>query len=253
MDYQLKHSMIQVQHFMQDVLRELISSNPGRTSPWAKLDPESPELQHLPTVSFVKLFLKRHNLVYRRSMALSLRRAMQSPEDLAKWQQLMEDALFSDPELAAAMQDPSRVFNMDEKPITPGTPHPRVLAPRGYQGPIQTNSGDSRTHVTEAFTVSADGEYVGIRLVYKGKKNRYSQTCDIPEDGVAGKWNVSVSKHGYVTREVMKDIVKDLDKHLTDKAIQRPVILFLDGYAGHLGPDITELCRELDIRLRLFM
>ena len=186
-------------------------------------------------------------------MPLSLRRAMQSPEDLAKWQQLTEEALFSDPELAAAMQDPSRVFNMDEKPITPGTPHPRVLAPRGYHGPIQTNSGDSRTHVTGAFTVSADGEYVGIRLVYKGKKNRYSQTRDIPEDGVAGKWNVSVSKHGYVTREVMKDVILDLDKHLTEKAIQRPVLLFLDGYAGHLGPEISELCIEKDIRLRLFM
>ena len=246
----LMHSTMQVQHFMQDTLIALIASNPTRTSPWAEAVEE--HLRHLPTENFVRHFLKRKGLVYRRSMPLSLRRAMQDPEDLAEWSRLTEEALFSDPDLAEAMRDPARVFNMDEKPLTAGTDHPRVLAPRGYRGPIQTKSGDSRIHVTGAFTVSADGLYVGVRLVYKGLRSRVKQTSDIPESGVAGKWQVSVTPNGYVTCEAFKDVVRDLDRHLTDKQIQRPVILFVDGFAGHLSPEISELCRELDIRLRLF-
>ena len=243
---------MQVQHLIQDLLIELIASNPSRTSPWANLDPETPELHHLPTVGYVKHFLKRHNLVYRRSMPLTNRRQMQDPKDLEEWSQLTDEALFSDPDLAAAMEDPSRVFNMDEKPLTAGSDHPRVLAPRGHRGPIQTSSGDSRLHLTGAFTVSADGEYVGVCLVFSGKKNRTKQISDIPDTGVAGKWKCSMSKNGYVTCEVFKDVIRDLDEHLTDKNIQRPVLLFMDGYAGHLSPDIVELCRGFDIRLRLF-
>ena len=235
---------------MQDLLLAIIASNPTRTSPWA--DAEEEHLQHLPTENFVRYFLKRKGLVYRRSMPLSLRRAMQDPEDLAEWSRLTEEALFGDPDLAEAMRDASRVFNMDEKPLTAGTDHPRVLAPRGYRGPVQTSGGDSRVHVTGAFTVSADGLYVGVRLVYRGYRSRAKQTSDIPTTGVAGKWQVSVTKHGYVTCEVFKEVVRDLDKHLTDKNIKRPVILFVDGFAGHLSPEISELCRELDIRLRLF-
>ena len=230
----------------------MIASNPARSSPWAEVGPDEEHLRHLPTESYVRYFLKRKGLVYRRSMALSLRRSMQDPEDLAEWSKLTEEALFGDPATAEAMRDPSRVFNMDEKPLTAGTEHPRVLAPRGYRGPIQTSSGDSRLHVTGAFTVSADGLYVGVRLVFRGERSRAKQTRDIPDTGVAGKWGISVTKKGYVTCAVFMDIIRDLDKHLTDKNVKRPVILFVDGFAGHLSPEIAALCRDLDIRLRLF-
>ena len=202
---------------MQDSLIAMIASNPARTSPWAEVEPGEEHLRHLPTENYVRYFLKRKGLVYRRSMPLSLRRAMQDPEDLAEWSKLTEEALFGDPVTAEAMRDPSRVFNMDEKPLTAGTAHPRVLALRGYRGPIQTKSGDSRLHVTGAFTVSADGQYVGLRLVYKGERSRAKQTSDIPDTGIAGKWGVSVAKNGYVTCEVFMEILRDLDKHLTDK------------------------------------
>ena len=138
-------------------------------------------------------------------------------------------------------------MRMTSPPLTP-----RVLAPRGYRGPIQTKSGDSRLHVTGAFTVSADGLYVGLRLVFKGERSREKQTEGIPDTGIAGKWGISVAKKGYVTCEVFKEILRDLDKHLTEKNIPRPVILFMDGYAGHLSPEIRELALELNIRLWLF-
>ena len=100
--------------------------------------------------------------------------------------------------------------------------------------------------------VSADGKYVGIRLVYKGLRGRQKQLRDLPTDGVAGQWQCSVSESGYVTRAVFLDVLKDLDRHLTEKGIKRPVVLFIDGYAGHLGPAISDYCKEHGIVLRLF-
>ena len=130
--------------------------------------------------------------------------------------------------------------------------HQRVLAPRGYDRPVYNKGGDSRLNITASVMVSADAKFVGIRLVYKGERGRQKQLQDLPKDGVAGQWQCSVSKSGYVTREVFLEILKDLDRHLTEKGIKRPVILFIDGYAGHLGPSISDFCKEHGIQLRLF-
>ena len=40
---------------------------------------------------------------------------------------------------------------------------------------------------------------------------------------------MSVSSKGFVTRELHLEVLKDLDKHLADKQISRPVWLFMDG------------------------
>ena len=79
--------------------------------------------------------------------------------------------------------------------------HQRVLAPRGYDGPVYNKGGDSRLNITASVMVSADAKFVGIRLVYKGERGRQKQLQDLPKDGVAGQWQCSVSKSGYVTRD----------------------------------------------------
>ena len=96
---------------MKEILLEVMKANPDRTSPWATLDPEKPHLQHLPTDKFVRTFLARHNLVYRRSMPLNQGRAILTVQDLREWQNSTETALFSDPVLAEVMKDPRRIFN----------------------------------------------------------------------------------------------------------------------------------------------
>ena len=87
--------------------------------------------------------------------------------------------------------------------------HQRVLAPRGYDGPVYNKGGDSRLNITASVMVSADAKYVGIRLVYKGERGRQKQLQDIPTDGVAGKWQCSVSKSGYVTRDASRIFNQD--------------------------------------------
>ena len=232
---------------MKDILVACMKANPARTNPWATLDPQNPHLQHLPTDKFVRTFLARHNLVYRRSMPLNQGRAILTVADLREWQELTERALMDDPVLAEVMKDPRRIFNQDETPLCPGVEHQRVLTPKGWTGPVYNKGGDSRLHITSSVTVSADGEYVGVRLVYKGTRNRCQQIKKIPKTGVTGEWRCSVAPKGYVNREVYLDILGDLVERIQEKNIPTPVVL----YNGHLSPDISDYCTENGIILRL--
>ena len=102
------------------------------------------------------------------------------------------------------------------------------------------HGGDSRKHITYSVTVSTDGEYVGVRLVYTGKRNRYQHIRDIPETGITGRWRCSVAPKGYVNRDVYLEVLGDLVEHIEEKNIPKPVILFIDGYGGHLSPEISD-------------
>ena len=106
-------------------------------------------------------------------MPLNHGRAILTVDDLVEWQNLMEKSLFEDPELAEAMQDPRRVYNQDETALSPGVDHQRVLSPKGWDGPVYNAGGDNHIHVTASVMVSASGDFTSVRLVYKGKRNRF--------------------------------------------------------------------------------
>ena len=236
---------------MKEILLEMIKVNPMRTTRWAELDPENPHLQHLPTDRYVRIFMARHKLVMRRSMPLNQGRAILTVQDLREWQNSTETALFSDPVTAEIMNDPSRVFNQDETPLCPGVEHQRVLTEKGWTGPVYNQGGDSRLHITCSVTASADGEYVGVRLVYKGVRNRFQNIRDIPDTGITGRWRCSVAPNGYANRDVYLEVLGDLVEHIREKNVSTPVLLFIDGYGGHLSPEISDFATENGIIMRL--
>ena len=80
-------------------------------------------------------------------------------------------------------------------------------------------------------------------------KKKLTEIC---QGGVTGDWKFSVSENGYVNRDVMLDIIRDLDEHCTKHAVQRPVVLFLDGFRGHFSMQISALCREKQIQPWVF-
>ena len=50
----------------------------------------------------------------------------------------------------------------------------------------------------------------------------YEKSCDPlwSKDGVTGKWQSSVTKSGFVTRDTMLDILADLVAHVQENQIQ---------------------------------
>ena len=98
--------LYQVQDLIQELLMGVVDANPERYVPWG----DNPDSPYRPSECWVRRFLKRHNLKYRSSMHINNARAHVTREEVELW---FEDVrqILSDPELAEAMADPSRVFN----------------------------------------------------------------------------------------------------------------------------------------------
>ena len=232
---------------IQELATALCSSNPNREFPstWEELFP--PE-------TFVRKFIIRNNLVMRRTMPLTLARAVLTVVDLKKWFDDLYKGFVSNPAFAECFKDARRIYNQDETPITSGNEHQRVLAERGQKGPAYNIGGSSREHTTASVLVGADGSVPAIRIVWSGKRfsqNERDLMENIPSDGVTGKFQFSKTVSGYVTRDTFLEILSDLDNFLTIKNNPRPVILVIDGYKGHLGLAIAEYCDQHGIQLVL--
>ena len=61
-----------------------------------------------------------------------------------------------------------------------------------------------------------------------------------------------MSEKGYITRSLYVEVLRDLDKYLTEKGIPRPVILFIDGANPHISLEAAAFCKEKLIQPWLF-
>ena len=112
----------------------------------------------------------------------------------------------------------------------------KVLARKGTKGPMYKASGSTHETITCSVIISAAGECAAVRLVYKGERDVHRGKLDqlgIPKDGITGEWLTSVSEKGWVNRSNFKEILSDLDRHCTKNDVARPIVCFIDGYAGH--------------------
>ena len=106
-------------HQLCSTIQELIGMlrvvNPDRQFS-TKWDPEE---------SYVWRFMKRHKLVFWRTMALSTARAMLTPVDPDNWYSDVNKKFFTNPKFSACFKDDKRIYNQDETPLTSGNEHLR--------------------------------------------------------------------------------------------------------------------------------
>ena len=140
----------------------------------------------------------------------------------------------------------------DETAINCGTGKSKVYAPIGHKAPPQKKSLNSKENVTGSFTVNAAGDLADVTLVYDTKRNYATNKLrSLPKDGISGEWHMEHSENGWMDREVFLQILKNLDKWLTDHDVARPVILFIDGHTSHYGIAICDFADQAGIKLWL--
>ena len=236
---------LQLQSLVQESLIAMKMANPDRITGYESTG-------QWPDRSFVRRMVERNNLSLRRTGEISKGRQILTVSDLRSWQKDTQEFMSRTPELLAALQDPSRVFNMDETSVQIGSSGHRVLAEKNTKVLYSISSG-SRDHITASYMVSANGSIVPPRLVFKGVRNvAQTHLKNLPKDGKSGDWQMSVSPKGFVTREIHMEILHDLDKFLVTNEINRPVILFLDGASPHISLDALKFCKEKNIQPWLF-
>ena len=206
----------------------------------------------MPNMSFVRRFAARNLLKMRVSSEISKGRQVLSRADIMLWQTDTEGFLFGRDDLREAMCDPRRVWNQDETAVELGSESQHVLAPVNSKVVYSVSSG-SREHITASYLVSASGEMVPPRLVYKGVRNIAQEKLkNLDKSGKSGSWGFSVSEKGYITRELFVKVLLDLDRYLSANKIARPVIMFIDGASPHISLEAAQICRRLKIQPWLF-
>ena len=148
----------QLSLIIQELANALKASNPDREFP-------SSWESNFPHKSYVRRFIKRNNLVLRRTMPLSRARAMLTYSDLDNWYTDISGRFVNNPRFADCFTDPRKMYNQDETPITWGIEHQRVLAIKGHIGPAYNLGGSSREHTTASVIVGADGSVPAVRIV----------------------------------------------------------------------------------------
>ena len=103
-------------------------------------------------------------------MGISKGRQIVSEEELRLWQDDTWKFFSSNPELLEALQDKSRVFNLDETSIELGINKKKVLTQRGTKV-LYNVSSSSQDHITTVLTVNAAGHIVSPQCFFRGKRN----------------------------------------------------------------------------------
>ena len=120
----------------------------------------------------------------------------------------------------------------------------------GVQDVLYNQCGCSKEHTTASVTITASGDVLPVRLVYKGTRDMATNKLkEMRTDGVTGKWGISYSEKGWMTAKVFLDVLADIVEWDRINDVPHPVVVFIDGYAGHLGLKIAEFCVEFGIKL----
>ena len=98
---------------LQEILLSLKSANANRIT---GLEDKG----QLPSISWVRRFAARNNLVLRKSSVISKGRAIVSKENLDLWFSDVGNFLTSKANLMVALKDPRRVYNQDETAVELG-------------------------------------------------------------------------------------------------------------------------------------
>ena len=99
---------------------------------------------------------------------------------------------------------------------------------------------------------SADGRYFGPYIVVPGVDGPIHARRKIQTDAIYGS-RFYQTTNGWMTGEAFVFFVMEFDRYVTRKAIERPVLLIIDGYSAHLNYKAVRFCKDHDIILYLLL
>ena len=127
-----------------------------------------------------------------------------------------------------------------------------MLAERGTKVLLNVSSS-TRDHITCVLTVSAGGDIIPPMCLFRGVRNVAAvHLATLPQDGKSGAWSLHSTEKGFITSEKFVVLLQELVKHLEERQIERPVILFMDGASPHISLAMAEYCKAHGIQPWLF-
>lgn len=205
----------------------------------------TPFANNYPGRKWYKNFLKRHPIIAKRlSQNLIKSRAAVTENQLKTWHEEVRKYC-EDRGLLEALNDPMRVFNMDEKGFILTPKNEVVLARRGQKAVYNRSENDDKECVTALLGGNAAGIQTPPMLVYAYKRMPSNILLNLPSN-----WSVGISDNGWQTQHTFFDYISNVFcKWISDNNIKLPIIMFIDGHKSHISLTLSEFCSAHQIEL----
>lgn len=195
-----------------------------------------------PGKKWFKLFLQRNKEIAKRTVEkLTKNRASVTPAMLRNWFHEVRSYL-TENDLLSVMENPERIFNMDESGFMLCPKGEKVLGLKGQKNVYEV-CGKDKEQCTILLATSASGLLAPTLIVYSGQRLPKGVGDHMP-DG----WGLAKSEKGWITGEVFYEYIANVFyPWIKKKEIALPVILFVDGHSSHLTYHLSNFCNEVGI------
>lgn len=190
-----------------------------------------------PKIGFMA-FIKRHPELSQKNGEY-INRARGSVTELAirKW---FDEVIATLGEDAIVLNDPTRIYNMDESGFVLSPKSTLVISERG-RTLYNESSRSNKESVTTLFTVNAVGEFAPPLTVFK-----YARLPKSIVDKAPPIWSLGKTESGWMTAEAFFSYIANVFyPYLVQNEVTFPVVVFLDGHSSHL----SEFCSNTGIIL----
>lgn len=154
---------------------------------------------------------------------------------------------FKEVDATDALEDPTRVFNIDESGFCLSPSVGKVLALRGEKNVFEERSLQYKTNITVLGCVCANGSIPPPMIIYPRKRINPMMAEKFPS---GYKFTVGKSEKGYITYETLYEyLCNDFNDWLTEQHIQRPVIVYTDWHETRNNYFLAKTLNELNIIL----
>ncbi|XP_063219543.1 uncharacterized protein LOC134529419 isoform X1 [Bacillus rossius redtenbacheri] len=199
-------------------------------------------LDNRPGKKWYYSFLKRHPVISQKHAEYVNRaRGAVTEEKIRAW---FREVYTSLKDYSDVLEDPNRVFNMDETCFCLVSKGLLILGPRGQQIYDESSNSD-KENITTLFAVNANGKFAPPLTIYKYTRIPANVIKSAPPE-----WGIGKTENGWMTGESFFEYITNVFLPFLIKSdISRPVIVFLDGHRSHLTIHLSKFCRENQIIL----
>lgn len=185
-------------------------------------------------------FLRRHPTIAQRvSQNLTTSRASVTESSIRKWFDEIKSYI-SINGYSPVLEDPSRIFNMDETAFFLSPKEKKVLVRKGDKAVYSFSSNDDKECVTVLVAGSASGKIPPPMVLFAYKR--------IPKNIVNGtpkEWGLGISDNGWMTGETFYEYVSNVFyPWVISNGIELPIILFVDGHTSHMTLELSQFCSD---------
>lgn len=146
------------------------------------------------------------------------------------------------------LEDPKRIFNMDESGFYLCPDNDYVLGPRG-ENVYSESANSDKENCTTLMTVNAAGETFTPLTLYQYKRLPNSVIQAAPPAWAIGKTDSGWMNAESFYEQIANVFYPELKRKEENNELSFPVIVFLDGHKSHLSLSLSHFCRDKKIIL----